>query len=98
MVPGLGALFSGLAFRPIPLNTGTRPACDTRCGSSNDTRVLVGASDNCACPTGRPRGSDRYAIDAGQEILEVMEIASVLGMHGVTSAVPILAELAGEDA
>jgi len=29
-----------------------------------------------------------------QEILEVMEIASVLGMHAVTSAAPILAELA----
>jgi alkylhydroperoxidase/carboxymuconolactone decarboxylase family protein YurZ len=33
-----------------------------------------------------------------QEILEVMEIASVLGMHGVTSAAPILAELAADDA
>jgi alkylhydroperoxidase/carboxymuconolactone decarboxylase family protein YurZ len=31
-----------------------------------------------------------------QEILEVMEIASVLGIHAVTSAAPILAELAGE--
>lgn len=30
-----------------------------------------------------------------QEILEVMEIASVLGIHAVTSAAPILAELAG---
>ena len=29
-----------------------------------------------------------------QEILEVMEIASVLGIHAVTSAAPILAELA----
>jgi hypothetical protein len=27
-----------------------------------------------------------------QEILEVMEIASVLGIHGVTAAVPILLE------
>ncbi len=32
-----------------------------------------------------------------QEILEVMEIASVLGIHAVTSAAPILAELAAED-
>jgi alkylhydroperoxidase/carboxymuconolactone decarboxylase family protein YurZ len=31
-----------------------------------------------------------------QEILEVMEIASVLGIHAVTSAAPILAGLAGE--
>jgi alkylhydroperoxidase/carboxymuconolactone decarboxylase family protein YurZ len=31
-----------------------------------------------------------------QEILEVMEIASVLGIHAVTSAAPILAELAAE--
>ena len=31
-----------------------------------------------------------------QEILEVMEIASVLGIHAVTSAAPILAEVAGE--
>jgi alkylhydroperoxidase/carboxymuconolactone decarboxylase family protein YurZ len=31
-----------------------------------------------------------------QEILEVMEIASVLAIHAVTSAAPILAELAGE--
>jgi alkylhydroperoxidase/carboxymuconolactone decarboxylase family protein YurZ len=31
-----------------------------------------------------------------QEILEVMEIASVLGIHAVTSAAPILAELASE--
>jgi alkylhydroperoxidase/carboxymuconolactone decarboxylase family protein YurZ len=28
----------------------------------------------------------------GQEILEVMEIASVLGIHGVTAAAPILLE------
>ena len=28
------------------------------------------------------------------EVLEVMEIASVLGIHAVTSAAPILAELA----
>jgi hypothetical protein len=33
-----------------------------------------------------------------QEILEVMEIAGVLGIHAVTSAAPILAELAAEDA
>ena len=35
------------------------------------------------------------AIDHGatpQEILEVMEIASVLGIHGVTAAAPILLE------
>jgi alkylhydroperoxidase/carboxymuconolactone decarboxylase family protein YurZ len=32
-----------------------------------------------------------------QEILEVMEIASVLGIHAVTSAAPILAELTAED-
>jgi hypothetical protein len=31
-----------------------------------------------------------------QEILEVMEIASALGIHAVTAAAPILAELAGE--
>lgn len=31
-----------------------------------------------------------------QEILEVMEIASVLGIHAVTSAAPILAELLKE--
>jgi len=31
-----------------------------------------------------------------QEILEVMEIASVLGIHAVTSAAPILAELTGD--
>jgi hypothetical protein len=30
--------------------------------------------------------------------MEVMEIASVLGMHGVTSTAPILAELAADDA
>ena len=32
-----------------------------------------------------------YGATAG-EILEVMEIASVLGIHGVTTAAPILAE------
>jgi alkylhydroperoxidase/carboxymuconolactone decarboxylase family protein YurZ len=32
-----------------------------------------------------------------QEILEVMEIASVLGVHAVTTAAPILAELTAED-
>jgi alkylhydroperoxidase/carboxymuconolactone decarboxylase family protein YurZ len=35
-----------------------------------------------------------YGATAG-EILEVMEIASVLGIHAVTSAAPILAEEAG---
>lgn len=38
-----------------------------------------------------------YGATAG-EILEVMEIASVLGIHAVTSAAPILAEEAGETA
>lgn len=33
-----------------------------------------------------------------QEILEVMEIASVIGIHAVTTAVPILLEEAGESA
>lgn len=33
-----------------------------------------------------------------QEILEVMEIASVLGIHAVTSAAPILAELTAQAA
>jgi alkylhydroperoxidase/carboxymuconolactone decarboxylase family protein YurZ len=39
------------------------------------------------------------AIECGAtppEILEVMEIASMLGIHAVTSAAPILAEVAGE--
>jgi alkylhydroperoxidase/carboxymuconolactone decarboxylase family protein YurZ len=41
------------------------------------------------------------AIDHGataQEILEVMEIASVLGIHGVTAAAPILIEELGDAA
>ena len=39
---------SGSPARPTSAITGTSPACDTRCGSSNSALVLASACNNCA--------------------------------------------------
>jgi alkylhydroperoxidase/carboxymuconolactone decarboxylase family protein YurZ len=78
-----------VAFSAVPWRTGTL---------SPKVKELIYISFDCAATHLYTKGLKLHienAIDHGataEEILEVMELASVLGIHAVTTGAPILAE------
>lgn len=81
-----------VAFSAVPWRTGTL---------SPKVKELIYIAFDCAATHLYVKGLKLHienAIDHGatkEEILEVMELASVIGIHAVTEGAPVLAETAG---